>query len=235
MKPVGRIVELTRYPVKSMAGVPLASAPLGLHGIEEDRRFAFRRTGDTSGFPFLTASRFPGLVTYRPAGDGDVPTHVRTPDGRDLELHGEELRSEITQRSGIAVELMKFKNGLFDDGAVSLISVGTIGAIGREAEMELDRRRMRANIVIETDSGRAFEEDDWVGATIVFGDDPNGAAVSITSRDERCVMVNLDPDTAEQDARVMKAIVRMNGNFAGVYATVVRPGEIRVGQVVHLR
>ena len=56
--------------------------------------------------------------------------------------------------------------------------------------------------------------------------------MSVTQRDERCVMVNLDPETAAQDARVMKTIVRLNGNYAGVYATVVRRGPIHVGDRV---
>ncbi|MBA3255892.1 MAG: hypothetical protein H0T64_04480 [Pyrinomonadaceae bacterium] len=47
-------------------------------------------------------------------------------------------------------------------------------------------------------------------------------------------MVNLDPDTAEKDSEVMKTVVRLNENCAGVYGTVVRAGELRVGQVVTL-
>ena len=239
MTPIGRVCELARYPVKSMAGTPIASAVLGLHGITGDRRFAFRRLGDGSGFPFLTAGRFPELLTYQPigiteAGGEPLPTHVRTPSGLDVELRGEELRSEIAQRSGHAVELMMFKHGIFDDGTVSLISLATIAAIGREAGMEIDRRRMRANVVLETDSVEPFHEDDWVGATIVFGEGAEAPAVSVTARDERCVMVNLDPETGRQDPRVMKAAVRLNGNYAGVYATVVRAGSIHVGQTVHL-
>jgi uncharacterized protein YcbX len=58
--------------------------------------------------------------------------------------------------------------------------------------------------------------------------------VSVTLRDERCMMVNLDPETAAQDARVMKAVVRLNQNFAGIYATVVRTGPIHVGDSVNL-
>jgi hypothetical protein len=73
----------------------------------------------------------------------------------------------------------------------------------------------------------------------MFGDGNSGAApmaaIGVTKRDERCVMVNLDPDTAEKDSEVMKAVVRLNENCAGVYGTVVRAGELRVGQVVILR
>jgi MOSC domain-containing protein YiiM len=47
-------------------------------------------------------------------------------------------------------------------------------------------------------------------------------------------MVNLDPETAARDERVMKTIVRLHQNFAGVYAAVVRTGTIRVGDRVSL-
>ena len=56
----------------------------------------------------------------------------------------------------------------------------------------------------------------------------------VTLRDVRCMMVNLDPDTATQDARVLKTVVRLNKNNAGVYATVVQTGMIRIGQAVSL-
>jgi len=33
----------------------------------------------------------------------------------------------------------------------------------------------------------------------------------------------------------MKTVIRLNDNYAGVYGTVIRTGELRVGQVVTLR
>jgi uncharacterized protein YcbX len=86
--------------------------------------------------------------------------------------------------------------------------------------------------VIETNRGEGFEEDRWVGRTLMFGEGDNCAAVKIYLKDERCVMVNLDPDTAKKDSAVMKTIVRLNEHYAGVYGTVVRAGELLVGQVV---
>ena len=212
----------------------MPSAVLGLHGIAGDRRFAFRRVDDNGGFPFLTAGRFPELVTYQPNEDSEVPTHVRTASGGSFALQGEELRTDISSKSGHPVELMMFKHGIFDDAMVSVISLPTIAAIGREAGMQIDRRRMRANVVLETHSHEPFLEDDWVGATLLFGEDAEAPAVSITALDARCVMVNLDPDTGKQDARVLKAIVRLNRNNAGVYGTVVRAGSIHVGQAVRV-
>jgi uncharacterized protein YcbX len=65
---LGHVCELVRYPVKSMAGTVMESAFLGWHGLDGDRRFAFRRLGDDSGFPWLTASRVAELLLYHPVG-----------------------------------------------------------------------------------------------------------------------------------------------------------------------
>ena len=247
---IGRISAIFRYPVKSMAGELLDVARLSWHGIEGDRRLAFRRLTDKSGFPWLTASKLPQLLLYKPFGldsnanskSGELlPTHVRTPDGKEYELRSDELRKEVSSRYGSDVELMNLKHGIFDESPISVISLGTVHSVARESGRGVDScdlRRFRPNVVIETNSAEPFEEDRWVGRTLMFGEENSGAApmaaIAVTMRDERCVMVNFDPDTAERDSEVMKTVVRMNENYAGVYGTVVRAGELRVGQVVTL-
>ena len=236
---IGRICEIVRYPVKSMAGTATESALLGWHGLAGDRRFAFRRVGEGGGFPWLSASRLPELLLYHPVGLDEstgepLPTHVRTPAGTFLELRSAVLTAEIAERFGGGLELMQFKHGIFDEGAVSVISLATMAGIGREAGLDLDRRRFRANILVETERSEPFLEDAWVGRMLVFGDRDPRPAVSVTMCDLRCMMMNLDPETAEQDARIMKTVVRLNKNNAGVYGTVVRSGTICVGDRVSL-
>jgi uncharacterized protein YcbX len=117
------------------------------------------------------------------------------------------------------------------------MSLTTIAHIGHEAGLQndLDRRRFRMNVLLETESDEPFLEDNWVGGTLVFGEnEATGPAVHVTMPDLRCVMVNLDPDTAAKDARVMKTVARLNQNNAGVYATVVSIGVINVGDCVSL-
>jgi uncharacterized protein YcbX len=239
MVPIGRVHELAVYPVKSMAGTTLESAQLGWHGLAGDRRFAFRRVGDNSNFPWLSASSLPDLVRYQPVYPHDTAGEprfiaVRTPAGEQVELRGAALQTEIAERFGNAVELMELRHGTFDDASISVIALPTIAGIGREAGADVDRRRMRMNIVLETDGLEPFLEDGWIGGTLLFGDGESAPAVSITAPDVRCVMVNIDPDTGQKDARFMKAVVRLNGNNAGVYGTVVRRGAIHVGQTVSL-
>jgi uncharacterized protein len=215
-----------------MAGVATRSAFLGWHGLQGDRRFAFRRLNDKSDFPWLTASRLPELLLYQPDGL-EEPTHVRTPEGLDLPIGSAELQNNVAEKFGSPLELMKLKHGIFDDASVSVINLATIAAVGREAGQDLDTRRFRANIVIASDSTEPFLEDGWIGGRLVFGNEA-GPMISITMRDLRCVMINLDPDTAKQDPRVMKAAIRLNENNAGAYANVARTGQISVGQSVSL-
>jgi hypothetical protein len=237
IREIGRIRHLFRYPVKSMAGASLESAALGWHGIEGDRRLAFRRVEDRSGFPWLIASRVGELVLYSPFGEteGDplLPTHVRTPDGKDLPLGGGEIQDVLLRRYGSAVELMRLKQGIFDDACISVITDVTIREILSSAGRPTDVRRFRPNIVVETDGGAPFDEDRWLGKRLAFGAE-DGPAVGVTQRDKRCVMINLDPETAESHAEVLKAAVRLNDCNAGIYATVVKTGELRVGHSVWL-
>ncbi|HLN27919.1 MAG TPA: MOSC domain-containing protein [Gemmataceae bacterium] len=237
---LGHVSAIFRYPIKSMAGTRLDSAEIGWHGVKGDRRLAFRRLADRGAFPWLTASRLPELLLYEPIGRQDttgepLPTHVRTPDGREYGLMDEALVKEIATRHRSDVELMQLKHGIFDEALVSAITLGTIRNIGREAGHDLDIRRFRPNLVIDTKGAQPFEEDRWVGKILEFGSEGTGPAISVTMRDKRCVMINLDPDTAETNAEVMKTVIRMNENHAGIYGTVVRTGEVRVGQVVGLR
>lgn len=60
-------------------------------------------------------------------------------------------------------------------------------------------------------------------------------AIAVTMRDERCSMVNHDPDSAQPAPEVLKAIVRANQNNAGIYGAVTRMGRLEVGQTIFLR
>lgn len=233
---VGEIAALFRYPVKSMRGELLDVADLGWHGLDGDRRLAFRRTDVRGGFPWLTASRLPELVRFapqrpEPTGHGNLPTHVRTPDGDDLAVFSQELATEVGRRHGSPVEMMHLDRGIFDEATISVITAATVSEIGRLAAQRTDARRFRPNILVASLRSAPFEEDEWVGGTLSFGT-ANAAALGITNRDERCSMVNVDPDSARTTPEVLKAIVRERDNKAGVYATVTRRGRLAVGQPV---
>lgn len=234
---IGVIAALFRYPVKSMAGESLDSADLGWHGLDGDRRLAFRRLEDRGGFPWLTASKLPDLIRFRvvrrdPMPTANLPSHVRTPDGDEWPLFSPELAADVGRRHGAPVELVHLNRGIFDEASLSVIAAATVAEAGRLAGLPADVRRFRPNLLVETTRAEPFEEDAWVGGTLAFGEGDDAPLVAVTNWDERCSMVNFDPDTAAPAPELLKAIVRARANKAGVYATVVRRGRLSVGQPI---
>jgi uncharacterized protein len=234
---IGEVAQLFRYPVKSMRGESLDVANVGWHGLEGDRRLAFRRVDERGGFPWLTACKLPELILFAPerrgvTADGDLPTHVRTPDGQELDLFGEALAADVGRRHGSPVEMMHLSRGIFDEASVSVIASATVGEVARLANQPADVRRFRPNILLASSLAVAFEEEEWFGGVLSFGESNGGAAIAIVNYDERCSMVNFDPDSARTTPEVLRAIVRARDNKAGVYGTVVRRGRVEVGQPV---
>ncbi len=237
---IGHVEAIFRYPVKSMGGEQLEVANLGWHGIDGDRRLAFRRINDHSDFPWLSASKLPDMVRFTPqrredGARGDMPTHVRTPDGEQMSVFGEDLAAEIGRRYGAPVQMMQLKHGIFDEASISVIASDTVSKIGRLAGRSLDLRRFRPNVVVRLLRPVPFQEDEWVGGVLSFGEGDDAPAIGVTMRDIRCSMVNFDPDSASPAPEVLKAVVRVHENTAGIYGTVTRTGRLAVGQSVFLR
>ena len=128
--------------------------------------------------------------------------------------------------------MMHLSRGIFDEASISVIASATVSEVARLAAQRPDVRRFRPNILIASMRSVPFEEDAWVGGVLWFGETKEGAAIGITNRDERCSMVNFDPDSARPTPEVLKAIVRVRDNRAGVYGAVTRRGCVAVGQPV---
>src|SRR5205807_2213498 len=158
-----------------------------------------------------------------------------TADGRELPIFGEELAAEVGRRHGAPVQMMQFRQGIFDEGSVSVIASDTVREIGRLAGRGEDVRRFRPNILVRLLRPTTFQEDEWVGGVLSFGEGDNAPAIAVTMHDVRCSMVNLDPDSASRAPEVLKAVVRANQNNAGIYGAVTRIGRLAVGQTVLLR
>ena len=243
LKEIGSVDAIFRYPVKSMAGEQLEVADLGWHGLDGDRRLAFRRVDDRSEMPWLTASKLPELVLFSPrrhshgiAGEDPLlPTHVRTPEGEELLIFGNELANDVGRRYGAPVQMTRLRHGIFDDATISVIASETISEIGQLSGRSADVRRFRPNVLVRLLRPTPFHEGDWLGGVLEFGERHDGPAIAVTMHDVRCAMVNLDPDSARPQPEVMKAIVRANQNNAGIYGAVLRTGRLATGHTIFFR
>src|SRR5262249_18955282 len=154
----------------------------------------------------------PDLLLFAPqpredGAQGDIPTHIRTPDGKEMTVFGEELAAEVGRRYGAPVEMMQLNHGIFDEASISVIASDTVREIGRLAGWNLDVRRFRPNVVVRLLRSVPFQEDEWLGGVLSFGVGDDAPAVAVTMRDGRCSMVNLDPDSTSSAPEVMKAVV----------------------------
>jgi len=213
-----------------MAAEALDAAELSWHGLAGDRRYAFVRDGlERSGFPWLTIRERSDLGTYgamlaEPDRPDDSPVSVRTPSGRELDVTAPALAAEL----GHSARVIKQDRGVFDSAPLSLISVQTVVALAGSVRRDLDVRRFRPNLVVDIYGGAPFQEDAWVGFEIAVGD----VTMRVDRRDERCVIVTVDPESSERDPGVLRAIVRQRDARLGVYAATVQPGRVTVGDPV---
>ena len=229
---VGRVAEVWRYPVKSMAGERLAAAELSWPGLSGDRRWAFVRPDRAhTGFPWLTIRQQPALHHYRPTVvDPDRPdrsaVRVTDPEGQVYAVDDPALAA----RFGAGVYAIKHDRGTFDASPVSLVSRQGLAALSRRVGAAVDVRRFRANLVLDAPGADEFPEDGWVGRLLRIGT----AVLRVDQADERCALVNVDPDTLGRNSAVLRTIVQQRAMCFGVYGSTVTPGVLRPGDPVVL-
>jgi uncharacterized protein YcbX len=182
-----------------------------------------------NNFPWLTIRERPQLRAYRPSFvEPDRPdasrTIIRTPSGADLDVVDPALAKEL----GRGVRVIKQGRGVFDTMPLSLITTQSVMGVGALVGSELDVQRFRPNLLVEAADDEPFVEDAWVGSVLSIG----GLRMRVDKRDQRCVMVNVDPDGTERNPAILRAIARERQTCLGVYGSTVSPGRVAVGHTV---
>jgi uncharacterized protein YcbX len=173
--------------------------------------------GEAAGQGASEVTDFYGRAVAAHAVDGPFSTAISGFVGRPVRL----LRSD---RPGDAVDVMPLT-------IVSMASVRDLGERGRH-EGTLDARRFRINL--ELDGCEPYDEDSWDGTSISIGD----AILRVRGQIPRCVVTTLDPDTGRKDWDTLTQIARCRPRIPGgglpfgMYATVERPAEVRVGDPI---
>jgi hypothetical protein len=117
--------------------------------------------------------------------------------------------------------------------AVSLVSKASLDELAGHAGVEgVDGRRFR--MLIGLDGCEAHEEDTWMGGRIRVG----AVELDVGGPIDRCAATTRNPETGEVDLDTLRTIKEYRGlrdgkhaDF-GVFASVVRPGRVRVGDAV---
>lgn len=232
---VGVVAELWRYPVKSMLGEQCGQVLMEDRGIAGDRLYAVRDGEGKFGSGKNTRRfrRIDGLPGFRARYDGIIPV-VTFPDGH--QVRGDDpLADQHLQRAlrradvGLAREAGVSH---FDQAPLHLITDASLSWLAAAVpDVQVDARRLRPNLVLRTGRLAALIEDAWVGRIARIGP---SAVVEFTHRTERCVMINNAQDGLVHSSQVLRAVAEENDLMLGIYAKVIRPGTVRLGDEVLL-
>ena len=232
-KPVGRVVGLWRYPVKSMGAEALDAVDVSWFGVTGDRRWAFvRDDARRLDFPWLTIRERGDMSRYQPAfvdptRPDKSPAIVRTPSGTEFDITDPRLGEELYPSGA---RIIKQQRGVFDTFPLSLITTQTIARLGETVDMPLDIQRFRPNFLLEAEDDLPFQEDTWVGYVLRIGE----LRMRVDKRDGRCVVITVDPVTAERKPEILRTVVKQRQGCLGVYGTTVEPGAVALGDEVIL-
>ncbi|MFJ2772138.1 MOSC domain-containing protein [Streptomyces sp. NPDC087300] len=231
-----KVVGLNSYPVKSMLGVAHERLGFDARGAVGDRLWALRHADGklSSGKNSRRFRRVPGLLEHRAAYGADGTPFVTAPDGETLRPGD----PRIPERFGEGVELAREGEQSHQDAAaVSLVGTASLRALGDllgDAD-PVDVRRLRKNIVVETDE--PWIEEDWVGREITVGgaDGREPLRLRVTGRVARCVMTTQAQTGLPADSRILKTLTAARGMCIGIYADIVTPAPLTLGDTVVAR
>lgn len=92
----------------------------------------------------------------------------------------------------------------------------------------LDVQRFRPNILVEAADEAPFPEDLWVGCMLRIG----GMRMRADKRDGRCVVITIDPKTAERNPAILRTVAQDRQGCLGIYGSTVEPGRVAVNDPV---
>lgn len=122
----------------------------------------------------------------------------------------------------------------FDSASIHVLAGGTLAYLRTltGADAQLDPRRFRPIIVVETEPGlERFIEDDWLEGTLEIGE---GVRIVQMRATLRSVMTTHRQAELGRDLRILRTAVQHHHNQVGVWASIGAPGHVRVGDPVVL-
>lgn len=254
------IRQLYRYPVKGLSAEPLDRVSLAIgRCLPQDRRFAIA-LGSTrfdraqpqwlakTNFIMLMrdeklarlSTRFDPrseLLTIAERGIVLLEAALSDPDscGAVARFFEDFLGEAVTR----PLRVVEARDHAFADARpkpnastgqyVSLINLASLSDLEDKLGVAIDPIRFRANVYFN--GLAAWEEQDWVKPEHVLA--IGAARLRVVAAITRCAATEVNPATATRDIEMAAELIRQYGhNIMGVYAEVVSPGEIGVGDQI---
>ena len=224
------VVALQRFPVKSMGGESLFAVEVGEAGLVGDREWAvYGADGKLASGKHSRRFRRMDPVFDLVAARRDADAVVSLPGGREVVAGQADSDSVLSDHFGEPVTVRREGDVPHQDAATfSIVGSATLAELGRHEGdgRPLDPRHLRANVVVRTE--QPYVEDSWVGREVTLGT----VRLRVSEPIERCRMVGVAQVGLPERPGMLKAISEHHHLDAGVYAAVLQPGTIAVGDPV---
>lgn len=224
------VVALRRYPVKSMGGEALRSVELDARGLVGDRWYAVEdEDGRFASGKDSRRFRRRDTVFEHAARTTDSGEVVVSSGMGTWAVGDAALDAELSTVMEAAVRVLPETTvGHQDQGAVSLVGTATLAWCAERWGLEAGPRRLRVNVVVDTDE--PFVEETWVGRSLTVG----SVGLRVVERVPRCRMVDVAQDGTSAEGSLLKHLGAERDLCLAVYADVETPGVLAVGESLHL-
>ena len=241
---IGTVAEIWRYPVQSMGGEALEAADIAEKGVVGDRLYG---VVDPEAAMVVSSAqgrrKWRDIITFAarylgaPAKDGaPPPVEILLPDGSRLRNDQRDVDERLAAAIGTPVHLVdkaaEEKRSEYSHSPLHLLTTASLRQFAQHhPEGRFAPARFRPNIVIDTGDETGFLEQGWIERRFSIGD---SVEIAISEHCKRCVMTTLPQGDLPFDPAILHTATTYNNTRAGVYATVVRPGAIKIGDPVRL-
>ncbi len=220
------VVEIRRYPVKSMGGESLPEAPLDERGLVGDRWFAVvdEQHRLASGKDSRRFRRRDAVFEHRAETSGDAVV-VHGPDG-SWEIGDPALDTVLSARMGASVRVLPEQRTPHHDAApVSLVGTASLDWCREHLGVDGEARRLRSNFLVRTEE--PFVEETWRGVVRL-----GSVELAVVERIERCRMVDIAQEGLPEQRGWLRALGHERDLCLGIYLAVLTPGTVAVGDRV---
>ena len=179
------------------------------------------------------------LWPIMPAKDLD---HYRrgAPDSEDFEQELRELFGRLPDEPlpdlTAFAEVMEFESPpgtYFDAFPLMLMSQQSLDTLSERApNSAFDQRRFRANLLLEVEgTNEPFPEQSWIGKELHFGE----VVLKIIDTCPRCSMTTHATGDLPRDTNVMRHLVSEAEGNLGIYAKVIKGGQLSTNASVNVK
>ncbi|SDR29508.1 MOSC domain-containing protein [Pseudovibrio sp. Tun.PSC04-5.I4] len=249
-----QIAALKTHPVKGLTAHPLQFADLQAGGVfPMDRAYAIENGPcgfDPAAPQHISKSKFLVLARYAEIAEINCTYELEQQTITLAKPGADKLTLSLNTADGQAALAAYFSQHMAEkaigqlrvrhsnthsftdtpENTIHVVNMASVNALSETLGVQIDPARFRANILVE--GIPAYEELSWADHKVHSS---SGLEFKFVKRTRRCAAVDVNPQTAERDTNINKALRETLGHMdVGIYLEALNDGRLTVGDTLHV-